>query len=130
MKVSTKGRYALHLMIDVARNQESGPVSLKDISTRQNISMKYLEQIAGRMTKAGLLQSVRGAQGGYRLSRAPEEITAGHILRAGEGDLAPISCLLTGCDHSESCDVAGFWHGMYEALNTYTDSVTLKDLIG
>ena len=129
MKVSTRGRYALRLMIDVAQNGGDRCLSLKEIATRQDISMKYLEQIVGKLARAGLLQSIRGAQGGYRLSRLPEEITAGEILRATEGSLAPVSCLEAGCVRQDACDAAQFWQGMYDALERYADGVTLQDFL-
>ena len=93
MKISTKGRYALRLMADVAVHDREGYVSLRDAADRQGISLKYLEQIAGMLSRAGLLQSGRGAQGGYRLTKAPEEYTVGSILRLTEGSLAPVACL-------------------------------------
>ena len=93
MKISTKGRYALRLMIDVAIHQKEGYVALRDAAQRQGISVKYLEQIAGMLSKAGMLLSGRGPQGGYRLAKAPESYTVGSILRLTEGDLAPVACL-------------------------------------
>ncbi len=133
MKVSTKGRYALSLMVDLGVYGDGGScVSLKDISARQNISIKYLEQIVTPLHRAGLVRSVRGAQGGYRLSRDPERYTAGEILRAIEGSFAPIACLETDvneCEHYSNCPTVGFWEGMYKVISDYMDSVTLKQLI-
>ena len=93
MKISTKGRYAIRLMLDIAKYSAGGNVSLKDVSARQDISLKYLEQIVNMLSHAGLVRSQRGAQGGYRLARSAEEITVGDILRVTEGDIAPVSCL-------------------------------------
>lgn len=132
MKVSTRGRYALRLMIDIAACGGDKKVSLKDVAQRQEISMKYLEQIAGMLSKAGLLRGDRGAQGGYRLTRAPEEYTVGEILRLTEGVLAPVSCLEgepNCCARCEGCPTVGFWAGLYDAINTYIDRYTLADLL-
>lgn len=133
MKVSTKGRYALRLMVDLGVNgSEDKYISLKDISSRQNISIKYLEQIVTPLHRAGLVRSIRGAQGGYRLSRKPEKYTAGEILRAIEGSFAPIACLETEvneCERYKECATVGFWEGMYKVISDYVDSVTLKQLI-
>ncbi len=133
MKVSTKGRYALRLMVDLGVHGEEGKyVSLKDIAARQNISIKYLEQIVTPLHRAGLVRSTRGAQGGYRLSRDPERYTAGEILGAIEGSFAPIACLETDvneCERYEHCPTVGFWEGMYKVIQDYVDSVTLKQLI-
>ena len=133
MKVSTKGRYALRLMIDLGIHDTDGKyISLKDISARQNISIKYLEQIVTPLHRAGLVRSIRGAQGGYRLSKEPERYTAGEIRRAIEGSVAPIACLETEtneCRNYQSCPTVGFWEGMYRVISDYVDSVTLKQLI-
>ena len=106
MEISTKGRYALRLMVDIASRQADLPVSLKEVATRQNISIKYLEQIVNRLCRAGLLESVRGPQGGYLLTRRPEEYTAGDILRVTEGSLAPVACLVgehNECPRRDGC---------------------------
>ena len=132
MKVSTTGRYALRLMMDIAVHDGEGNVSLKDVATRQNISMKYLEQIAGLLSKAGLLRSGRGAQGGYRLAREPEQYTVGSILRLTEGNLAPVACLggpENRCDQCGECPTLDFWSGLYAAVNEYIDRYTLADLL-
>ncbi len=133
MKVSTKGRYALRLMVDLGVHGDgSNYVSLKDIAARQNISIKYLEQIVTPLHRAGLVRSVRGAQGGYKLSRDPERYTAGEILCAIEGSFAPIACLETEvneCERYEHCPTVGFWEGMYKVIQDYVDSVSLKQLI-
>lgn len=133
MIVSTKGRYALRIMLELAMHEGEGYLSLKEISTRQNVSMKYLEQIITLLNKADLLRSQRGPQGGYRLGRAPKDYTIGEILRAVEGRLAPISCLESEenpCPRQEDCLTIGFWEGLYKVIDEYTDSVTLADLLG
>ena len=133
MIVSTKGRYALRIMLELAMHEGEGYLSLKEISTRQNVSMKYLEQITTLLNKADLLKSQRGPQGGYRLSKAPRDYTIGEILRAVEGRLAPISCLESEhnlCPRQEDCLTIGFWEGLYRVIDEYTDSVTLADLLG
>lgn len=132
MKISTKGRYALRLMTEIAAHGDTGFVSLKDAAERQGISMKYLEQIAGMLSKAGLLQSGRGAQGGYRLTRLPEEYTVGDILRLTEGDLAPVTCLSgpeNVCSRCGECATLDFWSGLYAAVNNYINRWTLQDLL-
>ena len=124
MKISTKGRYALRLMTDIAIYGGEGYVSLKDVAARQGISVKYLEQIAGSLSKAGLLRSSRGSQGGYQLTRAPEAYSLGSILRLTEGDLAPVACLEGPENHCERCDACAtldFWTGLYAAVNAYVD---------
>lgn len=132
MKVSTKGRYALRLMVDLGLQEEDGYISLKDISRRQNISIKYLEQIVTPLNRAGLVRSARGAQGGYRLAKAPGEYTAGQILRTIEGSMAPIACLeceVNECEHYDKCATIEFWEGMSKVISDYVDSVTLEHLI-
>ena len=132
MKISTKGQYALRLMMDVAGHDGAGFVSLKDVASREGLSMKYLEQIAGTLSKAGMLQSGRGAQGGYRLTRAPEDYTVGSILRLTEGTLAPVACLAgesNGCERCGECPTLDFWTGLYAAVNNYIDRYTLADLL-
>ncbi len=132
MKISTKGRYALRLMLDIAENGHGNVVPLKDISARQGISVKYLEQIVGTLSKAGLLKSVRGPQGGYRLMKAPEECTVGSILRLTEGNLAPVACLedeKNQCSRCDECETIDFWIGLNKLINEYIDSYTLADLL-
>lgn len=133
MKISTKGRYAVRLMLDIAVNSGGENVSLKDISKRQDISLKYLEQIVNTLSKAGLLRSQRGAQGGYRLTKTPEEYTVGDILRVTEGELAPVSCLEgkeNSCSKSASCPTLKFWTGLYKTITDYLDGTTIADLMG
>ena len=131
MRISSRGRYALRMMIDLAVYGEDSRVSLKCISIRQNISMKYLEQIVSILTKAGYVKSIRGAQGGYMLTRPASGYTVGDILRTAEGSLAPVACLDEGAEQCEKCDccpTVGFWRGLNKAVTDYVDSVTLQDL--
>lgn len=131
MKFSTKGRYALRLMIDLAINDNGSYISLKDVSQRQQISVKYLEQIVGQLSKAGFLRSIRGPQGGYRLAKPPAEYKVGDILRVIEGSLAPIACLddvPNQCPRCKECATLDFWQGLYERITSYVDAVTLQDL--
>lgn len=131
MKISTKGRYALMVMIDLAINDKGEFISLKDIAERQKISNKYLEQIVAMLNKAGYLKTARGNNGGYRLKRKPEEYIVGDILRATEGDLSPITCLVEEslCVQRDSCMTHSFWEGLDKAINDYVNSKTLADLI-
>lgn len=131
MKVSTKGRYALRLMVDIALHSGGEYITLKDISKRQNISVKYLEQIVSQLTRAGMLKSNRGPQGGYRLAKAAAEYTAGDILRVTEGSLAPVSCTENGsedCVMYDVCPTADFWNKVYQAIINVVDNTTLEDL--
>lgn len=130
MKISTKGRYALKVMIDLAVNDKGDYVSLKDISNRQEVSLKYLEQIMAILNKAGYVKSTRGNNGGYRLAKSPEEYKVGDILRKTEGDLAPIACVNgEECGKRENCKTFKFWQGLDNVINEYVDSKTLADLI-
>ncbi len=131
MKISTKGRYALRVMIDLAINSSDKFIALKDIATRQNISNKYLEQIIALLNKAGYLETARGNMGGYKLAKAPKEYIVGDILRATEGDLAPIFCLTEDgeCERKKDCMTYSFWKGLDDVINEYVDSKTLEDLI-
>lgn len=132
MKISTKGRYALRLMLDIALNDSEAPVRIKDIAERQQISDKYLEQIVSSLNKAGLVKSLRGPQGGYRLTRAPEDYRVGDVLRLIEGSLAPVACLddaVNMCPRSAKCATLILWEKLYEAITDVVDNVTLADLI-
>ena len=132
MKISTKGRYALRLMLDIADNGKENPVRIKDISARQGISDKYLEQIISVLNKAGFVRSIRGPQGGYKLTRTPEEYTVGSILRLTEGDLAPVACLEgeeNTCPPQDSCATRTVWKKLYGAINGVVDGITLQDLV-
>jgi Rrf2 family protein len=132
MKASSKARYALYLMIDIARHETVGPVPLREVSVRQDISLKYLEQIARTLSKLGYLESVRGAQGGYLLARAASTISAGDIMRAAEGNFSSVACLdEDGCDcpRQSSCrGIAAFWEGLRNSIDAYTNEVTLEEL--
>lgn len=131
MKISSKGRYALRLMIDLALYGSGGFTSLKDVSARQGISVKYLEQIVIQLSRAGFLKSARGAGGGYRLAAPPSDYTAGDILRAVEGSLAPVACLedsVNECPRYGQCSTVHFWEGLNQVINQYVDSFTLQDL--
>ncbi len=132
MKISTKGRYALRMLLDLAEHQGDGYIALKDIAQRQEISKKYLEQIVPILNRAEILKTNRGFQGGYRLAKSPEKLTAGDILRATEGNLAPVACLdgdEVDCPRSEHCPTLPLWQGLSKVINEYLDSVTLQDLI-
>lgn len=132
MKISTKGRYALRMMIDLAQNNNGLPVSLKDIAARQGISDKYMEQIISVLNKAGYVKSIRGAQGGYLLRKDPKEYTAGMILRLTEGSLAPVACVEDEeivCERVETCATVELWKRINNAINNVVDHVTLQDLV-
>lgn len=132
MKISTKGRYALRLMLDIAKYGVEGPVRVKEIAKRQDISVKYLEQIISILTKAGYVRSTRGPQGGYRLGKDPEEYTVGMILRLTEGNLAPVECLVTPentCDRSEDCVTLRIWKELNEAIESVVEKYTIADLM-
>lgn len=132
MKISTKGRYALRMMADLARNSNGGCVALKDIAARQEISKKYLEQIVPLLTRAELLRTNRGFQGGYALSKPPEQYTVGEILRVTEGNLAPVACLQYAentCSRSAECPALPVWEGLYKVIINYLDGISLKDII-
>lgn len=133
MKISTKGRYALRLMIDIAANGGEKPVSIKEIAKRQDISDKYLEQIISILNGAGFVRSVRGPQGGYVLKRRPEEYTAGMVLRLTEGSLAPVACVEGEepvCERMENCATFELWKRLNQAVSGVVDEVTLADLVG
>lgn len=131
MKISTKGRYALRVMIDLAMHSNGKYITLKDIAQRQGITNKYLEQIVSLLNKAGFLDSARGNTGGYRLSKSPKDYIVGDILRATEGDLAPIYCLTEDgvCERKQECKTYSFWKGLDDVINDYINSKTLEDLI-
>lgn len=132
MKISTKGRYAVRVMLDLALNNTGECIKVKDIAARQDISEKYLEQIIAVLNKAGYVTSVRGAQGGYKISRPPEEYTVGMILRLTEGSMAPVSCLDEGneeCERCDTCETLEVWKDLYAAINQVIDNVTIADLV-
>ena len=132
MKISTKGRYAVRLLLDIAMYDENEPVRLKDTAERQNISMKYLEQIISILVRAGYVKSIRGPQGGYRLLKEPKDYTVGMILRQVEGSLAPVSCLedeINLCERQAECVTLRIWKELDEAINSVVNKYTLQDLI-
>lgn len=134
MKLSTKGRYALRIMIDIAANGGDAGVlvPLKSISERQEISVKYMEQIMSLLTRAGLVRSVRGNVGGYALTRLPRQIRVGDILRAAEGDLAPVPCVAgetNFCPRASRCSALSFWEELDRVITEFVDSRTLDDLV-
>ena len=132
MRISTKGRYALRLMLDLALNNTGKPISLRDVAKRQGISDKYLEQIISGLNRAGYVKSVRGAQGGYLLSKEPREYTVGMILRLTEGSLAPVTCLEDdeiNCERQAGCVTVILWKKINEAVNDVVDHTTLQDLV-
>ena len=131
MRVSTRGRYALRLMLDLAMNNTGEPVRLKDVAKRQEISEKYLEQIISILKKAGFVKSVRGPAGGYSLKRKPEEYTVGMILRLTEGSLAPVDCVEDGtdCGRADQCVTVLLWKKLNDAINGVVDNITLADLV-
>lgn len=132
MRISTKGRYALRVMIDLAQHYNEGNISLKDIAERQELSMKYLEMIAGIMNRAGYLNSQRGKTGGYQLKYPPSEYQIGAILKAAEGSLSPVSCLdceENTCEHAGDCITLPMWEELDRIIYAYLDSVSLADLL-
>lgn len=132
MKISTKGRYAVRMLLDLAEHENDGYIPLKNIAERQNISKKYLEQIVNILNKSDVLQTSRGFQGGYRLAKPPKEYTVGMILKLTEGSLAPVSCLEqtpNRCSRSGECATLFVWQGLGEIINNYLDSITLQDIL-
>lgn len=132
VKISTKGRYALRMMLDLAEHQGDGYVALKDIAQRQGISKKYLEQIVPMLGRADVLRTTRGYQGGYRLARAPQEYTVGEILCLTEGGLAPVACLdqhPNPCPRCGVCATLPMWEGLERVIRNYLDGITLQDLL-
>ena len=132
MMISTRGRYALRMMLDLAEHQGNGFVALKDIAQRQEISKKYLEQIIPTLNRFDLLHTTRGYQGGYRLARQPADYTLGDILRATEGTLAPVACLegeSNPCARQADCATLPVWRGLDQVINEYLDGITLQDIL-
>lgn len=132
MKISTKGRYALRMLLDLAEHQNDGFVALRDIAERQNISKKYLEQIVPVLNKSDVLKTNRGFQGGYRLAKSPDKYTVGEILRFTEGSLAPVACLEHDpieCERCSECATLPVWQGLYRVINEYLDGITLQDVL-
>lgn len=132
MKISTKGRYAMRMLIDLGQHRAEEFIALKDIAERQDISKKYLEQIVPLLNKAELLRTNRGYQGGYALAKSPEKYTVGEILRVTEGSLAPVACLQYGendCSRKADCATLPIWEGLYKTITDYLDGITLADII-
>ena len=132
MNITSKGRYALRVMLDLAQHREEGYISLKTIAERQGYSMKYLEMIVGSLKRAGLVASTRGKEGGYRLIRDPEDYTIGEILRCIEDNLAPVACIKAGdicCEHAGECMTVPMWKELDDITNAYLDGVSLQDLL-
>ena len=131
MRVSTKGRYALRMMIEFGLNPDQC-TKISQVAARQGISDKYLEQIVSLLHKAGYVRSIRGAQGGYMLTRKPEEYTVGMILRAAEGSLAPVSCLEhtpNPCERCSACDTLPVWEGLNRVIMDYLDGITIQTIL-
>lgn len=132
MKISTKGRYALRLMLDLALHDQGNPIRLKDVALRQEISIKYLESIASVLAKAGYIRSLRGAQGGYLLKNSADQYKVGDILRLTEGNMAPVECLeneYNSCPRSETCTTLRLWKELDAAVKSVIDRYTLEDLV-
>ena len=132
MKISTRGRYALRMLIDIAENQDKGFVALKDISERQNISKKYLEQIVPLLNSAGFLTAGRGFMGGYKIDGRLSAISVADILRATEGSLSPVACLEgdeNTCERMGFCDTLYIWKGLMEVMEDYLEDISLADII-
>lgn len=132
MKISTRGRYSLRMLLDLAEHQNCGFIALKDIAERQKISKKYLEQIIPIFNNSGMLRTNRGPQGGYQLLKSPDKYTVGEILRLTEVSLSPIACVekeSVPCERSEDCAMLPVWQGLYKVINDYLDSITLQDII-
>lgn len=131
MLISTKGRYAMCVMLDLAEHYQEGPVALKDISARQNISKKYLEQIVALLNRPEILKTVRGAQGGYMLAKSPDRYTVADVLRLSEGSLAPIQNLEDPSDAAAASDaqLLPIWQGLYDVVNGYLEGITLQNIL-
>ena len=131
MKISTRGRYAIRVLADMAEHASGEYIPLKDIAKRQDISQKYLEGIMLLLSKSGIVDGVHGKGGGYKLNRAPEDVTIGEILRVTEGSLAPVACLdgKTVCPRAGACKTLGMWREFYDMINDFFDKRTLKDLM-
>ena len=132
MMVSTKGRYALRIMLDLAQQEPETYISLTSVSSRQGVSVKYMEAIVAILNRAGLVESQRGKDGGYRLRRKPSEYSIGSILKLTEGSLAPVTCLdceQSGCDRADSCLTLPMWQRLDEIIDGYLEKITLQDLL-
>lgn len=132
MKISTKGRYALRMLIDLAQHQDEGYIALKDIAARQNISKKYLEQIVPMLTGNGIIKANRGNKGGYMIAGKASDLTVGTVLRATEGSLAPVACLEyepNECERINECPTIDIWKGLYKLITEYLDGITIQDIV-
>lgn len=132
MKVSTKGRYALRMLVDLAEHRGEEYIALSDIAERQNISKKYLEQIVSSLASSGILKTNRGFRGGYMLMRPPEKCTVGEVLRLTEGSIAPVACLgfdPAGCERRGECMTLPVWQGLARVVEEYLDSITIADIV-
>ena len=132
MKISTKGRYALRMLIDLAEHEGDGFIALKDIAERQNISKKYLEQIVPILSRSGILRTNRGYKRGYALAKEPDHVTVGEILRLTEGSLSPVACLdgdPAQCPRSADCPTLPVWQGLNRVINEYLDGITLRSIL-
>lgn len=132
MMISTKGRYALRVMIELAEHQHDGYIPMKTVAERQGISLKYLEKILPALTKNGYIEGIHGKGGGYKLTREPKDYKVGEILRLTEGDLAPVACLSCGaepCERAGDCRTLSLWSKFNDMTNEYFDSVTIADLM-
>lgn len=132
MKISTRGRYSFRMMIDLAQHYNEGFIALKDISARQNISKKYLEQIVPFLNRSNLLIANKGHMGGYRLAKAPDEITVKEIIESAEGTLAPVSCMdntPNQCENCKECITLPVYEGLFDVITDYLDNITLQDVI-
>ena len=132
MKISTKGRYALRMMLDLAQHQQEGFITLKSIAERQNVSKKYLEQIVPLLNNARMLKTLRGYQGGYILAKSPDLSPVGEILRIPEGSLTPVACLDDTpnlCERSGECPTLNIWQGLNKVIMDYLDGITLQDVL-
>lgn len=131
MIVSTKGRYALRVLIDIAEHNTDSYITLKEIAARQEISEKYLESIAKELVNSGILEGLRGKGGGYRLRRSPDTITAGEVLKLTEGDISTVPCLKRNeaCSRTSECRTVAFWKGLDKVIDSYVESYTIADLM-
>ena len=132
MMISTRGRYALRVMVDIAEHSNGNYIAMKEVAARQEISLKYLERILPLLVKENMIEGVHGKGGGYRLTRPPKDYRVGDILRLTEGDLAPVSCLDcrgVNCDRKETCRTLPMWDKFDKIVNDYFDSVTIEDLM-
>jgi len=130
--ISTKGRYSVRILLDLAEHHNGGYIPMKEVAARQKISLKYIEKLMPLLTKSGLVEGIHGKGGGYKLKREPEFLTVGEILRLAEGDLAPVSCLEKGtppCEIAEECRTISMWKDFYEMTNKFFDGITVADLM-